>query len=51
MSHVALVTGASRGIGLDLCRLLIERGDIVVACRRGAGTKQGAEPAEAPKPE
>lgn len=30
----ALITGANRGIGLALCRLLVERGDrVIAACR------------------
>jgi len=37
MDRVAMVTGAGRGIGLELCRLLIERGYAVVACPRSAG--------------
>jgi NAD(P)-dependent dehydrogenase (short-subunit alcohol dehydrogenase family) len=34
---IALVTGANRGIGLSLCRLLKKRGDTVVAaCRKSS---------------
>ncbi len=34
---LAVVTGANRGIGLELCRLLAARGEEVVAvCRRGS---------------
>jgi len=38
MDSVAMVTGAGRGIGLELCRLMIERGDTVVACPRRSGS-------------
>ncbi|MBK8284387.1 MAG: SDR family NAD(P)-dependent oxidoreductase [Ahniella sp.] len=34
MSHV-LITGAARGIGLELCRLYAKRGDTVLAVCRG----------------
>jgi NAD(P)-dependent dehydrogenase (short-subunit alcohol dehydrogenase family) len=36
---VALVTGAARGIGFELCRLLLDRDYTVVACPRRAGTR------------
>lgn len=34
----ALVTGANRGIGLELCRLMAARGDQVIAACRKAGS-------------
>jgi len=35
MNHTVLVTGSSRGIGLELCKQLNERGDQVIAtCRQ-----------------
>ena len=35
MNHMVLVTGSSRGIGLELCKQLNERGDRVIAtCRQ-----------------
>jgi NAD(P)-dependent dehydrogenase (short-subunit alcohol dehydrogenase family) len=36
MRRIALVTGAARGIGLELCRQLLARGDTVVACPRSS---------------
>ncbi len=39
-----LVTGANRGIGLELCRQLAERGDDVVACCRAPSDALGALP-------
>ena len=34
MSKVALITGANRGIGLELCRLYVEQGyEVVAVCR------------------
>ena len=37
--RISLVTGAGQGIGLTLCRLLIEAGDTVVACPRAEGSE------------
>ena len=32
-----LITGSNRGIGLELCKQLIERGDVVIAtCRKAS---------------
>ncbi len=38
----ALVTGANRGIGLELCKLLQERGDQVIAVCRGSSPELDA---------
>ena len=38
MTNVALVTGAGRGIGLELCRQLLTRGFTVVGCPRIGGS-------------
>jgi NAD(P)-dependent dehydrogenase (short-subunit alcohol dehydrogenase family) len=37
MSRISLVTGAARGLGLELCRQLLALGDTVVACPRSRG--------------
>ncbi len=39
MSRVSMVTGAARGIGLELCRQLLDAGDQVVACPRRPGSE------------
>jgi len=39
MNRVALITGAGGGIGLELCRQLLDTGDEVVACPRVAGSE------------
>jgi len=36
MKNIAIVTGASRGLGLALTRTLVERGWLVVVDARGA---------------
>ena len=37
MGKTALVTGANRGIGLELCRILADRGEqVIAACRSGS---------------
>ncbi len=38
MSRVVVVTGAARGIGLELCRQFLDAGDRVVACPRVPGS-------------
>lgn len=43
MGDVAAVTGAGRGIGLELCRQLLEQGWTVVACPRVAGSEDLTE--------
>ena len=44
MSQTALVTGANRGIGLELCRLLSERGDrVIAACRQVSNELQSLD--------
>jgi NAD(P)-dependent dehydrogenase (short-subunit alcohol dehydrogenase family) len=37
-----LITGANRGIGLELCRQLLGRGDEVIAVCRSAGSELGS---------
>lgn len=39
MSRIAVVTGAGRGIGLELCRQLVAAGDTVVGCPRRGGSE------------
>ena len=42
MPKTALVTGANRGIGLELCRLLVGRGDRVIAACRSVSNELNA---------
>ncbi len=44
MPQTVLVTGANRGIGLALCRLLVNRGDRVIgACRKSSNDLQAID--------
>src|SRR5215467_11808183 len=40
--HIALVTGANRGIGLEVCRQLAERDFVVLLTARDVGKAQSA---------
>lgn len=42
MKNKILITGANRGIGLELCRQLLGRGDEVIAVCRSAGSELGS---------
>jgi hypothetical protein len=42
MARTIIITGSSKGIGLELCKYYLEKGEIVVGCSRGQGQIQHA---------